>query len=318
MAATEVTTMLANLVDPEVLANYIDKKLVDAIRLSPLARIDNTLVGRPGDEISLPSYSYIGDATYVAEGEDIPIARLSANTTKVKVSKIGKAVEITDEAILSAYGDITTEAGSQILTAMNSGVENQLLQSMRKSATLTENIASNGDPANAIADALTDFGEDIDGEKVIVIPPSFYARLRKSSSWIPNTEMGAEAIIRGTIGMVHGCQVVTANRLKAHDEYDKTTDTEVVEGKTYYVLVNGVFTEVDEPDDDDLNKYYEKVSVGAQAFIVKPNALAIYMKRNTLVEFDRDKLAQLNYIIGSKLFAPYVYDTSKLIKLNLL
>lgn len=57
MAATEVTTMLANLVDPEVLADFIDKKLVNAIRLSPLARIDNTLVGRPGDEITLPSYS---------------------------------------------------------------------------------------------------------------------------------------------------------------------------------------------------------------------------------------------------------------------
>lgn len=57
MAATDVTTMLANLVDPEVLADFIDKKLVNAIRLSPLARIDNTLVGRPGDEITLPQYS---------------------------------------------------------------------------------------------------------------------------------------------------------------------------------------------------------------------------------------------------------------------
>ena len=316
MAATEVTTMLANLVDPEVLAAFIDKKLTDAIRLSPLARIDNTLVGRPGDEITLPSYSYIGSAVYVGEGEDIPIARLSADTTKVKVSKIGKAVEITDEAILSAAGDITSEAGDQILTAMNEGVENQLLQAMRKQATLTDTIASSGDPADEIADALTLFGEDIDGDKVIAIPPAFYARLRKSNSWIPNTEMGAQAIIRGTIGMVHGCQVITANRLNAHVEYDKTTDTSITEGKTYYKLVNGVFTEVEEPTVADLGKYYEKVSVGAQAFIVKPNALAIYMKRNTLVEFDRDKIAQLNYIIGSKLFAPYVYDTSKLIKLS--
>lgn len=318
MAATNVTTMLANLVDPEVLADFIDKKLVNAIRLSPLARIDNTLVGRPGDEITLPQYSYIGDAQFVAEGEDIPIARLSATTTKVKVAKIGKAVEITDEAILSAAGDISEEAGNQILTAMNSGVENQLMQAMRNQATLSAQIPSTGDPANAVADALTQFGEDIDGNKVLAIPPEFYARLRKSSSWIPNTEMGAQAIIRGTIGMVHGCQVITANRLRAHDEYDKTTDTTITEGKTYYALVNGVFTAVETPVVADLGKYYEKVSVGAQAFVVKPNALAIYMKRNTLVEFDRDKLAQLNYIIGSKLFAPYVYDTSKLIKLQLL
>ena len=258
----------------------------------------------------------IGDATFVGEGQDIPIARLSTSTTKVKVAKIGKAVEITDEAILSAAGDVTSEAGTQILTAMNSGVENQLLQAMRKQATLSDTIAASGDPADEIADALTLFGEDIDGDKVIVIPPAFYARLRKSNSWIPNTEMGAQAIIRGTIGMVHGCQVVTANRLNAHDEYDKTTDKTIDVSKTYYALVNGVYTAVVSPDADDLPNYYEKVSVGAQAFIVKPNALAIYMKRNTLVEFDRDKIAQLNYIIGSKLFAPYVYDTSKLIKLS--
>ena len=54
-----------------------------------------------------------------------------------------------------------------------------------------------------------------------------------------------------------------------------------------------------------------------QAYIVKPGALAIFMKRDTLVEFDRDKIDQTNYIIGSKILAPYVYDTSKLIKITL-
>jgi len=52
------------------------------------------------------------------------------------------------------------------------------------------------------------------------------------------------------------------------------------------------------------------------AYIVKPGALALFMKRDTLVEFDRDKLAQTNYVIASKIFAPYVYDTSKLIHLT--
>lgn len=57
MAAGANATLLTNLVDPEVLGGFIDKKLVDAIRLAPLARIDDTLVGRAGDEISLPSYA---------------------------------------------------------------------------------------------------------------------------------------------------------------------------------------------------------------------------------------------------------------------
>lgn len=273
MGASENATLLTNLIDPEVLADYIDKKLVDAIRFSPLARIDDTLVGRPGDTITLPSYNYIGDAESVNEGADIPIAKLTTSKTTVKVAKIGKAVEISDEAIISGYGNVVDEATNQILTSINSGVENALLANMAANASKTASIASATDAADAIADALTAFGEDIDGNKVLVIPPEFYAKLRKADAWIPNTEIGAEMVVRGVVGMVHGCQVITSNRLKATGSL-----------------------------------------VG---YIVKPGALAIYHKRNTLVEFDRDKLAQLNYIIGSNIFAPYVYDQSKLIKLNI-
>ena len=273
MSASENATLLTNLIDPEVLADFLDKKLVDAIRFSPLARIDDTLVGRPGDTISLPSYNYIGDASSVSEGQDIPIAKLTTSKTTVTVAKIGKAVEISDEAIISGYGNVVEEATNQILTSINSGVENALLANMAANASKTASIASADDAADAIADALTAFGEDIDGNKVLVIPPEFYAKLRKADAWIPNTEIGAEMVVRGVVGMVHGCQVITSNRLRATGSL-----------------------------------------VG---YIVKPGALAIYHKRNTLVEFDRDKLAQLNYIIGSNIFAPYVYDQSKLIKLNI-
>lgn len=310
------TTMLADLIDPEVLAAFIDKKLVDYIRLAPLARIDNTLVGTAGDEVSLPFYDYIGDAEAVAEGEDIPIAKLTQDLTKVKISKIGKAVEFTDEALLSGAGNISNEAAKQVLTAINSKVETSLTVNMRTNATLTGTIVAANDPAEDIADALTNFGEDIDGEKVLVIPPAFYAKLRKSKLWVPNTEIGADIIIKGTVGMVHGCQIVTSNRLAAHNEYAKTTDTSVDQTKTYYVFVKGAWTAVQNPSDDDISTYYEATAVAANAYIVKPGALAIYMKRNTLVEFDRDKLSQKNYIIASKLFAPYVYDKSKLIKLS--
>lgn len=313
-------TYLKDLVDPEVLANFVDKKLVDNIRLAPLAKIDTTLVARAGDEISLPFYGYAGDAEYVAEGEDIPVGNISQDVAKVKVKKLGKAIAFTDEALLSGAGDITQEASKQVLTAINSGLETALTADMRTNATLTANITAANDPSDDIADALTKFGEDIEGDKVLVIPPAFYAKLRKSKLWIPNSEVGAEMIIRGRVGMVHGCEVVTSNRLAAHNEYAKTTDTSVDEHKTYYVYVNkdgvGAWTEVAEPADADIATYYEATAVAAQAFIVKPGALAIYMKRDTLVEFDRDKLAQKNFIIASKLFAPYVYDKTKLIKLS--
>lgn len=277
MGAGANATKLTNMVNPQVLADFIDKKLVNAIRLSPLATIDNTLVGRPGDTITLPSFNYIGDAESVNEGADISIAKLTTSTASVQVAKIGKAVEITDEALLAGAGNIMEEIAKQILTSINSGVEDKLITNMASSAVLTKNIADADDAADAIADALTLFGEDLDGDKVLIIPADYYAKLRKTKSWVPNTEIGANMLIRGTVGMIHGCQVIASNRMVTYS------------GET-------------------------PVKTG---YIVKPGALRIYTKRGTLVEYDRDILCETNYVKGSKIFAPYVFDTSKLIKLNI-
>ena len=322
MAASANATMLAQLIDPQVLADYIDLKLIDKIRLSPLATIDRTLEGRDGDELTLPAYApFIGSAPIVGEGQDIPIAKLGTTTKRVKVTKIGKGVEITDEALLSGYqNNAADEATREILLAINDGVERRLLDAMDGVSSLTHTISAATNASDGIADALTKFGEDIDGEKVLLIDPKFYARLRKSNLWIPNTEIGANILIRGTVGMVHGCQVALTNRLSAPVHYALTSDVAINSSKTYYTFdaVTNVYTAVAEPAVADIATYYEKsVGDGDTAYIVKPGALRIYMKRDTLVEVDRDIIAQTNFIVGSKLFAPYVYDESKIIKITL-
>lgn len=271
MAKTSNTTLLEDLFVPQVVADVIDKKLTDAIRFSPLAKIDMTLVGRDGDELTMPAYDYIGMAEDVAEGADIPIKKLNQTTEKVKVSKIGLGVQFTDEALLSGNAnDIAEEAAMQIVTAINDKVEDKLIKAMSTTTTLSS-TATGTDGASDVAKALMLFGEDIDGQKVLVVPPSFYEKLLNSKGWIPNTELGAEIIIKGTVGAVYGTQIIISNRLTALNE----------------------------------------------AYIMKPGALAIAMKRSTLVEFDRDKVDQTNYILGSKIFAPYVYDKSKIIKMSL-
>ena len=322
MAASANATMLAQLIDPQVLADYIDQKLIDKIRLAPLATIDRTLEGRDGDELTLPAYSpFIGTAPLVGEGQDIPIAKLGTTTKRVKVTKIGKGVEITDEALLSGYqNNAADEATREILLAINDGVERRLLDAMDGVSSLTHTISAATNASDGIADALTQFGEDIDGEKVLLINPSFYAKLRKSNLWIPNTEIGANILIRGTVGMVHGCQVALTNRLTAPTHYTLTSDVAINSSKTYYTFdaVTNVYTAVASPVAGDLDDYYEKSTGNADtAYIVKPGALRIYMKRDTLVEVDRDIISQTNFIVGSKLFAPYVYDESKIIKITL-
>jgi N4-gp56 family major capsid protein len=269
MALATNATKLANLFNPEVVADLVDTKLVDAIRFAPLARIDTTLVGRAGDTVTLPSYAYIGDAVVVGEGEDIPIKQLTQSTKDVKIHKIGNGVQITDEAALSGYGDPVGEAADQLVLSIASEVDNEMLDIL-ENATLTH-AAGGALSADVIADALIKFGEDIDGPKVIVMDPTAYGAIRKADDWIPNTEMGAAMIVRGTVGMVHGCQIVLSNKLTG-----------------------------------------KKV-----AYIVKPGALATYMKRDTMVEFDRDIINKSTVMTADKHFVNYLYDASKAIKITL-
>lgn len=262
-------TKLANLFNPQVVGDLINKKLVDAIRFSPLARIDTTLVGRPGSTITLPSFAYIGDATAVAEGADIPISQLTESTVTATIAKIAKGVQLSDEAVLSGYGDPLGEAVSQIQTAIASKVDNDVLTVLGGiAAGMTHTCAALATPDD-VADALVKFGEDIDGDKVFLCSPETYAGIRKTDAWIPNTEIGAALIIRGAVGMIHGCQVVISNKL--------TTP------KT--------------------------------AYIVKPGALAIYMKRDVLVETDRDIINKSTVMTADKHFVVYLYDVSRAIKL---
>ena len=208
-------TYLANLFNPQVVGDRINKKLFDYIRFAPLARVYNNLEGRPGSTVTLPFYNSIGAATLVGEGQDIPISQLTESTVSVTVSKYAKGVQITDEAVLSAYGDPIGEAVDQIAQSIGQAYDNAMLAAMGTSADVAMTTAAAALTADGIASALTLFGEDIDGDKVILVSPAGYETIRKANGWIPGTEVAANMIIRGTVGMIHGCQVVVSNKLIA-------------------------------------------------------------------------------------------------------
>lgn len=271
MALNSNATKLANLFNPQVVADMINAKLVDAMRFAPLARIDSTLAGRPGDTVTLPSYAYIGDAETVAEGADITIAQLTESTTPVTIHKIGKGVQITDEAVLSGYGDPVGEIVKQLRVAIASQLDNEVMAVLAGiSGNMAHETATAAMTADDVADALVKFGEDIEGEKVLLVNPADYAALRKADDWCPASEIAANMIINGAVGMVHGCQVVISNKLTAPNT----------------------------------------------AYIVKPGALAIYIKRDTLVETDRDIINKSTVLTADKHFAAHLYDASKAIKIT--
>ena len=270
---TSTGTYLSNLFNPQVVADMISTKLIDNIVFAPLARVDYTLQGRAGNTVTLPYFNYIGAASQVSEGYDIPIKQLTKSTTQVTIVKYGIAAQLTDEAVLSGYGDPMGEVTTQITASIADSVDNVLLAALAANSASAQNYQTSGSTVDlAPADiplALAKFGEDNDGEKVLLVTPDFYAQLI-GENWIPASEIAANVKIRGTVGMAYGCQVMVSNRLKT----------------------------------------------GGSLYIVKPGALALFIKRDTMVEMDRDILNQSTVIAGSKLFAPYLLDPTKMVKLS--
>ena len=208
-------TKLTNLVNPEVMADIIEKKLVDAMKFAPLATIDNTLQGRPGDTISLPSFNYIGDASTLAEGASLTPALLTASAVNVTIHKIAQGVSISDEAILSGYGDPVGELTDQLALSVASEEDNEVLATLANiGAAMTHTTAADPKDTDILA-ALELFGEDIDGEKVAIVSPAVYTAMRSNTNqWIPASELAAGVAIRGVVGEYGGCQVIVSNKLK--------------------------------------------------------------------------------------------------------
>lgn len=52
-------TRVQDLVVPEVMAQMISASLPAAIKFAPLAEVDNTLVGRPGNTVTTPKFALV-------------------------------------------------------------------------------------------------------------------------------------------------------------------------------------------------------------------------------------------------------------------
>ena len=262
------TTMMAQMLDPQVLANMLDAEIGKAIRFAPLAEVDNTLVGQPGTTLTVPKWDYIGDAEEVAEGDPIPAAKLGFSQTQMTIKKIGKAVELTDEAILSGYGDPVGQAAKQIAEAINHKVDADVLKALDGS-TQTATVPNN---VEGLVKGLDIFNDEDDAPTVIVMNPKDASKLRvrANKEWLGATEVGANRIVSGVYGELFGVQIIRARKCP--------------EGTAY---------------------------------LVRQGALRIMLKRETMVETDRDKSRLINSIIANKHYGAYLYKAEKAVKLTL-
>lgn len=250
-------TQLTNMIDPEVMGAMIQAQLPKALKFTGIAQVDTTLQGRPGDEVTVPSYKYIGDAVDVAEGAAIDYDLLETTSRKISIKKAAKGVELTDESVLSGYGDPVGEAQRQVRMALASKIDNDVLATALTAPLTLAGATIDMDLIDKIEATFVDAPDAIEGQTTDQMGALFLsykdaATLRKAAAdnWTRASQLGDNILVSGAFGELLGWEIVRSKKVAEGD-----------------------------------------------FIAVKPGALKIYLKRELLAESARDidhKLTKFN------------------------
>lgn len=271
-------TKISDLINPQVMADMISAKIPQKIVVAPFAKIDNTLVGQPGDTITVPQYAYIGDAVDVAEGVAAESVKLTATTTTAKVKKAMKAVTLTDEAILSGYGNPVGEANNQLAMAIAAKIDNDAMTALQTAQLIFTGAGIIG--YDAVVDAIDLFVEEVNTNKVMFIHPKQVTQLRKDPNFISREKYPADVVMTGEIGMIAGARIVPSKKVPL------TTGN-------YLCPIVKLSAEAETEDES--------------------AALTVYLKRDTLVETERHTLSRTTDVSADKHYTVALSNSSKVV-----
>ena len=276
------TTKIADLIDPEVMADMISAKIPKKIRVAPFARVDTTLQGVPGDTITVPSYTYIGDAADVAEGAEVNVSKMDTATKQATIKKAMKAVTLTDEAVLSGYGNPVGEANNQLALAIAAKVDNDALDAL-----MTSTLAYDGSTAkisyNGIVDAIDLFEEEVNTEKVMFVNPKQVTDLRKDANFLSADKyVGQNVMVSGEIGKIANTRIVPSKKI-------------TLDSTSAFYTCPIVKLEQDSETEDELP------------------AMTIYIKRDTNVETERKTTSRTTIASADKIYTVALTNEAKVV-----
>ena len=278
-----MVTKLANMINPEVMSEMISAKVEKRISVVPFAKVDTTLTGQAGNTITIPVFGYIGDAANVEEGASIGAEQLTTTDKQFTVKKIGKGVDLTDEAILSGYGDPVGEANRQLAMAIAQKIDQDAIDALYGASLKFDGVANKISYAG-IVDAIDKFEEEYNTEKVMFIHPKQLSQLRKDTDFTSADKYvnGNYIAVNGEVGKIANCRVVVSKRVKEDDTHA---------GYVNPIVKINFDTETEE----------------------SASALTIFLKKGVAVETDRDIDKQVNMIRASEHYICALTDESKVV-----
>lgn len=224
------TTTAANLIIPEVWADLSQAKFLGAVRVlgSGAVMSDDTLVGQPGDSIDFPTWDALGELDDLTEGVAMTTTVMGQRASKATIKEAGKAVEITDKALLTGLGDPRAEAQRQFGILAARKVDASLIAQ----AQADETAQGGGTPlsfttaptktkftwADSIVPALAKFGDEWDPSEFagIFLNSAQHAEAAVDPQFIDASKLGADTVVRtGQIGAIAGLPIFITNRVTA-------------------------------------------------------------------------------------------------------
>lgn len=277
-------TKIEDMIVPEVMADMISAKVEAKVIISKVAKVDTTLVGQPGNEVTVPQYKYIGDAEDVAEGVAMGTAKLETGSTKFTIKKAGKGVSITDEAVLSGYGDPVGEANKQLATSIANKIDNDVVDLLNDTSNV--NLIYDGSAKiisyAGVVDAEDLFNEETSSDKVLYVHPKQMTQLRKDPDFISADKYDGKVMTSGEVGKIGTCRVVRSRKVKLD------------EGQTYYLNPIVKMTNDAETEED-------------------AAAVTIYLKRDTQVERERKADSGITNIFTNKHYGVALTNATKVV-----
>jgi N4-gp56 family major capsid protein len=278
MALETNGTKLAQLINPEVMADMVSAKVDKKVRVIPYAKVDTTLQGQAGDTISVPKYAYIGEAVDVAEGEDIPVRQMAVSSKQYQIKKAAIGGVLTDEAVLSGYGNPVGELTNQMALSIGGKTDTDGYEEL---ITAPTSYSASGEISYAeIVKAIDLFEEETNTEKVMFVHPKQATQLRLDENFIDKSKYGNQVMVDGEIGMVGNARIVSSKKVK------------VADGS----YLNPIVKLEEDTETEDSSP-----------------ALTIFLKRDTNVETDRIARNRSTEITGDKMYVVALTNETKVI-----
>jgi N4-gp56 family major capsid protein len=191
-----------------------------------------------------------------------------------------KAVDLTDEAVLSGYGDPVGEANGQLAKSIAAKVDSDAMDALL-TAQLTHDAGAKISYAG-IVDAVDVFGEEFNSSKVIFVNPAQVGSLRKDPDFLSADKIAESVRVTGAIGKICNCEVVATRRVVLNTE-----------GTGYVCPIVKLNEDTDTEDDTP--------------------ALTVYRKRNVNVETERNTRARTTTISVDEIYTVALSNASKVV-----